>query len=132
MRRKARWRDRREYIGFLQRSVKIPVVFLDFYYKDIAEDAVVMEGFYGMYLMTEYLFERGFTRMAYVGSIHAASSIMDRFCGFRRALLEHGIPFRQEWLLEDRDEAGKRKYAGYPGENMKFCRKKAESYCIFS
>lgn len=96
----------REYIGFLKESVQMPVVFLDFYYKEIAEDAVVTDGFYGMYLMTEYLYERGFRQMAYVGSIHATSSIMDRFCGYCRALLEHGISFREEWLIEDRDEAG--------------------------
>ena len=90
----------REYIGLLKSSAKMPVVFLDFYYKDIAQDAVVTDGFYGMYLMAEYLYERGFRRMAYVGSIHATSSIMDRYCGFRRCLLEHGVPFREEWLLE--------------------------------
>ena len=96
----------REYISFLKSNVKMPVVFLDFYYKEIACDAVVTDGFYGMYLLTEYLYERGFRRMAYVGSIHATSSIMDRYCGFRRSLLEHDIAFREEWLLEDRDEIG--------------------------
>lgn len=96
----------REYIRSLKAQVTIPVIFLDFYYKEIAQDAVVTDGFYGMYLLTEYLYERGFRNMAYVGSIHATSSIMDRFCGFQRALLEHGIPLRKEWLLEDRDEAG--------------------------
>ena len=84
----------------------MPVIFLDFYYKDIAQDAVVTDGFHGMYLMAEHLYERGFRRMAYVGSIHATSSIMDRYCGFRRCLLEHGVPFREEWLLEDRDGTG--------------------------
>ena len=96
----------REYISFLKANARIPVIFLDFYYKEIAEDAVVTDGFYGMYLMTEYLYERGLRRMAYVGSIHATSSIMDRYCGFRRSLLEHSLPFQEEWLIEDRDETG--------------------------
>ena len=96
----------RDYISFLKSNAKMPVAFLDFYYKEIAEDAVVTDGFYGMYLLTEYLYERGFRRMAYVGSIHATSSIMDRYCGFRRSLLEHDVAFREEWLLEDRDETG--------------------------
>ncbi len=93
----------REYIRFLRNSVKIPVVIMDFYYKEVADDAVVTDGFYGMYLMTEYLYERGFRKMAYVGSIHATSSIMDRYCGFYRAMLEHGLPRPEEWVLEDRD-----------------------------
>lgn len=96
----------RRYIDFLRAKVKLPVIYLDFYYKEIAEDAVVTDGFYGMYLMTEYLYERGFRRMAYVGSIHATSSIMDRFCGFQRTLLEHDIPLRREWVMEDRDATG--------------------------
>ena len=96
----------REYILFLKANIKMPVVFLDFYNIDIAGDAVVTDGFHGTYLLTEHLYEKGFRRMAYVGSIHATSSIMDRYCGFRRCLLEHGVPFGEEWLLEDRDEAG--------------------------
>lgn len=96
----------RQYIDFLRSCVKIPIIYLDFYYKEISEDAVVTDGFYGMYMVTEYLYEKGFRRMAYVGSIHATSSIMDRFCGFQRVLLEHGLTLPEEWRMEDRDEAG--------------------------
>lgn len=31
-----------------------------FYDKELAKDAVIADNFYGMYLMTEYLFEQGF------------------------------------------------------------------------
>ncbi|HBA47807.1 MAG TPA: transcriptional regulator [Lachnospiraceae bacterium] len=96
----------RKYIDFLRSSVKIPIIYLDFYYKEISEDAVVTDGFYGMYMVTEYLYEKGFRRMAYVGSIHATSSIMDRFCGFQRVLLEHELTLPEEWRMEDRDETG--------------------------
>ena len=82
------------------------MIFLDFYDKELANDAVIADNFYGMYLMTGYLFEQGFTKMAYVGSIHATSSIMDRYCGFYKAQLEHGQVLPEEWLIEDRDEKG--------------------------
>ena len=94
----------RRYINSLKDRGKIPVIFLDFYDKEIAADAVVSDGFHGMYMMTEYLYDKGFRQMAYVGSIHATSSIMDRFCGFQRALLMHDIPLPQEWVIEDRCE----------------------------
>ena len=74
--------------------------------KELANDAVIADNFYGMYLMTGYLFEQGLTRMAYVGSIHVTSSIMDRYCGFYKAQLEHGQALPEEWLIEDRDEKG--------------------------
>ncbi|MDO4296939.1 MAG: LacI family DNA-binding transcriptional regulator [Lachnospiraceae bacterium] len=96
----------REYIRVLKRQTDMPVIFLDFYDKELANDAVIADNFYGMYLMTEYLFARGFRRMAYVGSIHETSSIMDRYCGFYKALLEHGVQLRPEWLIEDRNRIG--------------------------
>lgn len=96
----------REYIRSMKRRIDIPVVFLDFYDKELASDAVIADNFYGMYLMTEYLFEKGFRNMAYVGSIHATSSIMDRYCGFYKAMLEHGAELKPEWLIEDRDRIG--------------------------
>lgn len=96
----------REYIRFMRSQTKMPVVFLDFYDKELAEDAVIADNFYGMYLMTEYLFEKGIRNMAYVGSIHATSSIMDRYCGFYKALMEHRVELRQEWLIEDRNQIG--------------------------
>ena len=96
----------REYIHFMKERTDVPVIFLDFYDKELANDAVITDNFYGMYLMTGYLFEQGFTKMAYVGSIHATSSIMDRYCGFYKAQLEHGQALLDEWLIEDRDEKG--------------------------
>lgn len=37
---------------------------------------------------------------------YATSSIMDRYCGFMKALLEHHQTLPGEWLIEDRDEWG--------------------------
>ena len=96
----------KRYICFLQREAAMPVIFLDFYDKELAQDSVIGDNFYGMYMMTEYLFEQGFERMAYVGSIRATSSIMDRYCGFQKALWEHGVALPEEWLIEDRNEMG--------------------------
>lgn len=96
----------RDYIRFLKMETDIPVVFLDFYDYALAKDAVVTDNFYGMYLLTEYLFEKGFTKLAYLGSIHATSSIMDRYCGFYKSILEHGQELPSEWLIEDRNERG--------------------------
>lgn len=96
----------KEYIRFLKGKAGMPVIFLDFYDKELSDDSVIADNFYGMYLMTEYLFERGFREMAYIGSIRATSSIMDRYCGFRKALWEHGVPLPEEWLIEDRNEMG--------------------------
>ena len=96
----------REYIRFMKEQTRIPIIFLDFYDKELAEDAVISDNFYGMYLLTELLFEHGYRKLAYVGSIHRTSSIMDRYCGFHKAILEHGEDLSEEWLIEDRDRIG--------------------------
>ena len=96
----------KEYIRFLKGRTDIPVIFLDFYDKDLSDDSVIADNFYGMYMMTEYLFEQGFQKMAYIGSIRATSSIMDRYCGFQKSLWEHGVVLPKEWLIEDRNQAG--------------------------
>lgn len=96
----------KEYIHFLKRKTQMPVIFLDFYDKELSADSVIADNFYGMYLMTQYLFEQGLRKMAYVGSIQATSSIMDRYCGFQKALLENGEEMPKEWLIEDRNDIG--------------------------
>lgn len=94
------------YIQMLKEKAKLPIVFLDFYDKKIANDAVVADNFYGMYLMTELLFEQGIEEIGFIGSIRATTSIMDRYCGFMKSMIEHGQTIRREWLIEDRDEMG--------------------------
>lgn len=96
----------KRYIKNLRDRVLMPVIFLDFYNNEIAKDAVIADNFYGMYQMTELLFEQGMERIGFIGSIYATSSIMDRYCGFRKAMLEHRIHVPQEWLIEDRDDVG--------------------------
>lgn len=96
----------RGYLRSLRRQTDLPLVFLDYYDNDVARDAVVADNFHGAYLMTDHLLSQGVSRLAYVGSIHASGSIMDRYCGFRKALFEYRRDLPPEWLIEDRDSAG--------------------------
>lgn len=57
----------KQYIRRLREAVTIPVVFLDFYDHELANDAVIADNFYGMYQMTEVLLERG---MKEIGRAH--------------------------------------------------------------
>lgn len=96
----------KKYIRNLREKVLMPIIFLDFYDNEIAKDAVIADNFYGMYQMTELLFERGIEKIGFIGSIYATSSIMDRYCGFMKAVMEHKASVPGEWVIEDRDEAG--------------------------
>lgn len=94
------------YIRRLKEAASMPVVFLDFYDRELAQDAVIVDSFYGMYQMTELLFEKGLQEIGFIGSIHATSSIMDRYCGYMKAMIEHGKNIHPEWVIEDRDDTG--------------------------
>ena len=68
----------------------------------LCEDAIL-----GLQVILSYsVFEQGFTKMAYVGSVKATSSIMDRYCGFYKAQLEHDQMIPKEWVIPDRDKTG--------------------------
>ena len=97
------------YISKLKSKASIPIIFLDFYDKDLAQDAVVADNFYGMYLMTEYMFSKGVDELGFVGSIYATSSIMDRYLGFVKSMLLHGKNIEKKWVVEDRDNLGQMK-----------------------
>jgi LacI family transcriptional regulator len=96
---------RRSYIDmFLQTDT--PIVFLDFYTDQPDVDCVITDNFYGMYDLTNYLIRLGHRDIAFVGNIHATSSILDRYLGYYKSILEHGIQVDSDYLVNDRDENG--------------------------
>ena len=95
-------------LDYLQmvRNLSLPVVQMDNYHPQSGLDTVISDGYYGMYIMTDYLLRRGHRNIAYLGRIGATSSITDRYLGYCRALQENGIPVRKDWVLSDRDDDG--------------------------
>lgn len=86
------------------RETGIPYILQDFYDEKVGEDSVVSDNVYGAYLLTKYLIEQGHDEIAFVGNIYATSSIMDRYLGYYRALLETRNEIRPSWIIVDRDE----------------------------
>jgi len=94
------------YINFIV-GTGLPYIFLDFYDENADVSAVVSDSVYGTYQLTNYLVEQGHTRIGFIGNITSTSSILDRYLGYCRSLLEHGVPMRSDWLISDRDERGR-------------------------
>lgn len=98
-----------EYLKLVEQRFQVPLVYLDFYDKRHECDAVITDNYYGMYKMTNYLFDMGHKDIAYVGTLLYTGSITDRFFGYSKALLEHGQQVRSDWVIDDRDlETGQR------------------------
>lgn len=92
-----------DYLNMLVRNVDVPFICLDFYDKRQECDSVVTDNFYGMYRLTNYLFEMGHREIAYVGTLLYTESITDRYFGYAKALLEHGQQVRPDWVISDRN-----------------------------
>lgn len=93
------------YIAMLERT-GIPIVLLDYYDKNLNIDAVIGDSVYGSYRATNHLISMGHRKIGFVGSIFSTNSIMDRYLGYYKALLESKCEMRNEWLIEDRNEDG--------------------------
>jgi len=91
------------YLEYLNESMKIPFIYLDFCNQRQDMDAVISDSFYGAYCLTNYLFSMGHRKIAYVGTVLSTSSITDRYLGYIKAMMEHGEEIRQEWKIDDRD-----------------------------
>ncbi|MCM1283638.1 MAG: substrate-binding domain-containing protein [Muribaculaceae bacterium] len=94
------------YLLQLEEHAGVPIVYMDYYDNERPIDTVIPNSFYGSYMLTNYLFDMGHRKIAYLGTLCATNSITDRYLGYVKSLLEHGEPLRGEWVLDDRDSEG--------------------------
>lgn len=92
-----------EYLQKINQFLKQPIVLLDFFDTDVPCDAVISNSFNGMYQMTNYLIAAGHTKIGFIGSYMATQSIMDRYQGYSKSLMEHNIVENPKWIIPDRD-----------------------------
>lgn len=95
---------RTEYLRMLKKKCRVPVVYMDFYDKQLQGDCVISNSFYGAYALTNYLFQMGHVKIGFVGTVLSTESIMDRYLGYHKSLMEHGVQEREDWILRDREE----------------------------
>ena len=87
-------------------DVGMPYIFLDFYDEHNTVDSVVSDSVHGSYLLTNHLIKMGHTKIGFVGDIHATSSILDRYVGYYKAMVQNRLDVREEWVISDRNEDG--------------------------
>lgn len=84
------------------RKTRLPKVFVDYYDELSDTDCVVTENIYSTYGITKHLLNYGHRDIGFVGSISVTQSILDRYLGYSRALMEKKIQIRQDWVIDDR------------------------------
>lgn len=92
-----------DYAGMLEKTVKKPMVFLDFFDAELHTDSVITNSYLGAYMLTKYLIRAGHRDIGYVGTLFVTDSITDRYLGYMKAMMENGLSVKPEWVINDRD-----------------------------
>ena len=82
----------------------IKCVFLDFYSEIGKCDCIASNNFLGAYNLTKLLIAAGHKKIAFIGSISATTSILDRYMGFCKVMVEANLPYGK--AIADRDASG--------------------------
>lgn len=98
----------------LIRSTKKPLVFLDTSENLDSDSAVLVDNYNGSCELTKYCLRNGGEKIAFVGTVQATTSILDRYLGYCRALVLAGHDIDTNWLIEDRDHEGREKEMELP------------------
>ncbi len=69
----------------------IPLVSVDIAYNDIDIPSVCSSNLSGGYRAVEHLIKNGHSQIGFIGPIHAAQSIYERWCGYQKAMLEYHL-----------------------------------------
>lgn len=91
------------YMNYLVNHIRLPLLNLDTIGMADSCDCVVSNNMMGGYRMTNYLFEMGHRRIGFVGTRLSTDSIDNRYLGYLKSLMAHGVREKEEWIIEDRD-----------------------------
>ena len=94
-----------DYVRMLN-AYPFPVIAIDFYYPEIELECILSDNFQSGFSVTKFLIERGHTQIGFVGNPHYTSSVMDRYCGYLKALTHYCLDYNKEWHLVNNDENG--------------------------
>ncbi len=77
----------------------VPAVLVNNQTKETVTPSVCHDDEYGSYELTCYLLACGHTDIGYLGNAIGGKINEDRLCGYRRALIDAGLPFREELVF---------------------------------
>ncbi|MCE1200070.1 MAG: LacI family transcriptional regulator [Marinilabiliales bacterium] len=78
----------------------IPIVFFDRAPEERAVDKVIINDRKAAYNATVHLIETGCTRIAHLSTLHSIGIGIERLEGYKDALADHGLPFREEYVVQ--------------------------------
>lgn len=89
----------------------VPLVFFDRALDGVDASTVIVDDEGGAYQAVEHAIQRGYRDIAHVGGFSHVNIGVRRRRGYERALRDHGLPVRDEWIVE----GGFDEWHGYRG-----------------
>ena len=89
-------------------KMNIPVICVDFYYRNLGLDTISSNNFNASYNITSYLIDLGHKEIGFIGKLNSTTSINDRFLGYYKALLENNLQVHSHFHINDRNSAGEK------------------------
>lgn len=87
-----------EYLSRLY-QLGYPIITVDITYHNVTVNSVGTANFEGAYTATRYLADSGHREIGFVGPIHTAQSVYERWCGFHQALQRLGLEDHAEYHI---------------------------------
>lgn len=94
-----------DYLKMLK-TIKLPFVLMTFIFEDETDGSIVCDNLYFGYTLTQYLFDKGYKSIGFIGNRLFSPTIMDRFLGYHKALIKNGVPLNEEFVISDVNEYG--------------------------
>jgi len=76
----------------------VPVVFFDRVPDDMNAHKIIADNEHGSYLLTTHFINEGYNKIAHITSSAQVSITKGRLKGYEKALTEHGIPVKEEYI----------------------------------
>jgi DNA-binding LacI/PurR family transcriptional regulator len=87
-----------EYVAALYKTGS-PVLSVDIQYHSVFVGCVGTANIAGGAQAAEYLISQGHKNIGFIGPVYVAQSIYERWCGFKQALIHHGLEYREELCI---------------------------------
>ena len=91
---------KKEYLDFLKAS-SLPKVLMTFEFADETDGGIVCDNIYFGYTLTQYLYDKGYKKIGFVGNPLFDATVMDRYLGYHKAVLLNNIKSKPDYIIED-------------------------------
>lgn len=88
------------------KSIELPFVLMTFIFDDVTDNSIVCDNIYFGYTLTQYLFNKGYKKIGYVGNPLFDAGVMDRYLGYHKGLILNSAKPREDYIINDVNEYG--------------------------